>query len=240
MRSTDKKEKRLNPLLMGKGRKNTEIKVLTNNQEHFCQAFVRNGGIATDAYLECYNTESRQNAGTNGYQLLQNDFIKDRIYQLRELVNSSIQIDPKQYITSQLLAITEVSLFDFINSDGSIKELDNVSDSKKRALKDMTITEAFNPNTGVTTRTYKLSLMDRDKALDKLAKASGYYGAHQQSRYKSDLATNKAIRGTFGGGATKDVNIQNNYYNLSTEELEAKLKAIKAPTTTTKGDNTPI
>lgn len=62
-------------------------KRLTQKQEQFCLAYLRNGGNATSAYLESYNCSGKRETACNkGYALLQNGEIRARISQLRQTV----------------------------------------------------------------------------------------------------------------------------------------------------------
>ena len=77
-----------------------------------------NGGNATEAYLEAYDSSSRQSAHVNGAKVANMPIVIDRIIELRQLYNNAIQIDPKQYLTTQLLNICDTSVFDLIDDTG--------------------------------------------------------------------------------------------------------------------------
>ncbi len=59
-------------------------KRLTQKQENFCLAYLRNGGDATSAYIESYNCNgNRKTACNKGYEMLQKGEIRGRISQLQ-------------------------------------------------------------------------------------------------------------------------------------------------------------
>ena len=213
---------------MAQGRKKgTELSMLTKKQEAFAFEYATNGGNARQAYLDSHDSHSTNAASIAGCKLVDRPDIQKRIFEIRERLHTQIQIDPNQYITTQLLAITETSVFDFIDESGQLKDIETLPEAKKRAIKKLTKNEHYSKEGEIVRITYNIELMDRDKAIDKLSKASGYYAAHQQSRYKSNHEVDKQIRRSFAGDGEKSVNIQNNYYQLPTEELEKKLKELK-------------
>lgn len=201
------------------------IKQLTKKQENFAFEYVQNGGDATKAYLTCYDTENIQSAWTHGAELTKHPLIRNKIFQLRELYNNSIQIDPAQYLTTKLLAIAETTVFDIIDEQGQLRPKEEIPVAKQQAIEDITINHKIDKE-GNNTTTYKIKLVSKSNTLEKLAKSIGYYEEHQNGRYKGTLAQGgKLSDGTVGSGKN-GLLVQNNFYNMSVEELQAKLNEL--------------
>jgi len=205
---------------MAQGRKNSEISILTNKQESFVNEYLRNGGNSAGAYMHAYDSNSQNSAYQNGAALANDPRIKARIIELRELYNNAIQIDPKQYLTTQLLSIVSCDVFDIIDNNGQLKNIDDIDPNKRKAIKGIDITHVIDKD-GNNRTTYKISLIDKVPIYEKLAKAIGYYEEHQKSRYKSTLSQAGKGIGTGDQGSGKINNaIQNNFINMDTAQLE--------------------
>ena len=210
---------------MAQGRPiDSPLKILTNKQEAFCQEYVTNGGKANEAYEATYNVVKRNTANVASHELIHLPYIKERIQLLKQLYIDATQIDPNQYITTSLLAVTEATVYDYIDDEGELIEQSSLTPAQKRAIESLTINEKTDV-LGNVLRTYKITLSNRIKALDMLAKSTDFYQPHQQAKYKQGLTSTRTQNSRAAESSKNVINIQHNYHLQSTEELEALLES---------------
>ena len=75
--------------------------MLTQKQMNFCQAYIENGGNATDAYLAAYNwTGGRNGAQVEGSRLLDNEEVQAYLVKLRKPIEKAVKrkmINEREY-----------------------------------------------------------------------------------------------------------------------------------------------
>lgn len=74
--------------------------MLTPKQMAFCEAYLQNGGNATEAYLTAYNSNSRVSAQIEASRLLAREDIKEYVLKLRKPVEKAVKrkiINEREY-----------------------------------------------------------------------------------------------------------------------------------------------
>jgi tetratricopeptide (TPR) repeat protein len=137
---------------------------LTLKQEQFAEAYIDNGGNATEAYLSVYGG-SRTSAGELGHRLLKKVEISDAIETKREALRLALGISREKLLRIQV-AMAIGAFDDFLEvfkDPGNEDSYRNLGDAKY-AIKGVRVGKFGN----------ELILVDRQAALNELWKKLGY------------------------------------------------------------------
>lgn len=112
---------------------NIEIK-LTHKQEAFCLAYVENGGNATQACYDAgYSSESESGLSVEGYRLLRNAKICQRIKQIRAGLGE-LGLVTTEYVVASLVEVAERCMVSRMATDRAGNELGFYAFNPKEAI----------------------------------------------------------------------------------------------------------
>ena len=157
---------------------------LTLKQERFAQAYVENGGNATDAYRSAYDTDDMKPETVNNeaHKLLKHREIATRLDQLRADALRRHQITVDRILAEySKLAFANMKSYMRVNADGLAEvDLSKLDDDQAAAIQELKVdrlrtigTEDSEKQAYVERVTFKLA--DKRSALDSLSKCLGMF-----------------------------------------------------------------
>lgn len=162
---------------------------LTEKQEAACQEFIKNGGNMSDAYRSAYNVSKMKPDSINrkAFELFENVKITSRINELQEDAKkrNNLEIDDLlQYLKSYI----EVNPKDFVNKDGSMKKISELSDKNAKCIDGFEITTNKTGNEILSVKT-KIKLKSGLDSIEKIAKHLGMYKEDNSQKNKESNLT---------------------------------------------------
>lgn len=139
---------------------------LTDQQEDFCQHYVREVNATLAAKLAGY---SQQTAGEQGYRLLRAAHVLKRVQMLRLKVDKGHD-GLREKIINKLMVMADLDIASLYNEDGNLKPVHEWDLEARTSVAGIDTTHDL---LGFNT-TKKIKLSERTKALDMLIKMQGY------------------------------------------------------------------
>lgn len=104
-------------------------KKLTIKQENFCQEYIKNGGVAADAYRKAYNAEGSSNdtLAKRGYELIHNSQITGRINEIKSQISERNNISNDELVQMALDIYKKASSIDVPQFSAAMRSLDFVA-----------------------------------------------------------------------------------------------------------------
>lgn len=150
---------------------------LKANAELFCR-YYSGSRNATQSYKRAYakNKPSNKTCGVNGYKLLRNTAVRERINELMGEIALDSHIKPIQLL-NEYADLAFSNLADMVDENYNLKPLKKLTTGQKKSIKKLkkTVNKRFNKEgdcIGETSVT-EVELFDRVKALDALAQYTG-------------------------------------------------------------------
>lgn len=105
-----------------------KVNKLTPKQERFCLAYSANGGNATQAYKDVYNSDSDEGARAGAYENLTKPHIKARIAELDEETNTPfvLSIEQRKELLTKMALDEEASYRDRQNAVDLLNKMGQV------------------------------------------------------------------------------------------------------------------
>lgn len=155
---------------------------LTLKQELFSQAYIENGGNASEAYRKAYSTDGMKPEviHVKACELLKNGKVAVRIEELREDILSRHQVTVERVISEYAkLAFTNMQDFMRVDADGlPCLDLSKLTRHQSAAISEVTceITRTEKDGeTSIPVLKAKIKLADKRGALDSLSKVLGIF-----------------------------------------------------------------
>jgi phage terminase small subunit len=159
-------------------------RTLTIKQTAFCQEYVRNGGVAIDAYKHAYDTSGmkERTISSRAYEQLQNGLIAGEIQRLTD--ESAARVAKRTDITKEriLAEYAKIGFFDprkLLDDDGRVKNISELDDDTAGAIGGVEFEERVIQEGGeeleVVSRVKKIKITDKRGALDSMAKHLGMF-----------------------------------------------------------------
>lgn len=152
---------------------------LTLKQERFCQAYVANGGNATQAYRESHDASGMKDRTVNdtASKLSNRPDITHRIASIEKDAAIAAGITPEMIVAQykRLAFFDARSAFD---EEGNLKQMHQLDDDTAAAISGMEFEEVFEGGRGEREhvgRMHKIKLTDKRAALADLARIRGMF-----------------------------------------------------------------
>ncbi len=154
-----------------------ELKPLTDKQENFAQEYIKDYNGTQAAIRAGY---SKDTAAVIASENLRKPNIELRINTLREEIYKRNQVTIDEVI-SGLGEFFRLDIGEVFNEDGSVKEISDLSERARKAIKNIKIQE-YKYDDGSTSEKRTIELYDKLAAADKLLKNLGGYEKDNNQR----------------------------------------------------------
>ena len=152
--------------------------VLTDKQELFCQEYMKDLNGKQAAIRAGYEAKS---AEVTASRMLSNAKVQSFINSLKEKRADKLEISAEK-VLAELAKIGFSDMKDFLNSDYSLKSLDEIDASKSGAIQ--SIQKEIIQGETYTNTTVKFKLHDKLSALEKIAKHIGFFEKDNEQQNK--------------------------------------------------------
>jgi phage terminase small subunit len=181
---------------------------LTLKQEQFCQAYIQNGGNASEAYRTAYNAEDMKPEviHVKACELLKSGKVSVRIDELKDDILSRHQVTIDRVINEySKLAFTNMGDFFRVDNDGLPQlDLSAITRNQSAAISEVTCEMIRTEKDGddrMPVLKAKIKLADKRGALDSLSKVLGIFVDKHEVTGKDGAPIIPVIHVTTTGGA---------------------------------------
>ena len=164
-------------------------KDLTEKQRRFCNAYMANGGDASAAYRDAYDTSRMKPVTVNrkAHELKSLGKITATIDLLRDEENERLKdkyrVDNDRVMT-ELVRIGFSDVTELFDEQGYLREINSLPQDLRLAISEITIQERIDGE--VLVRTSKVKLLDKLGALRDIAKMLGMFAVDNQQKAKRE------------------------------------------------------